>query len=76
MWKCHVIYESQPRSAIFTLGGHLNRIPEVVSIIVPPKKCCKVVSHTTKISFLTICSKGEQKDTITIAASVQAPFIQ
>ena len=38
MWKCHAIYESQPRSVIVTLGGHLYRILEVVSTTVPPKK--------------------------------------
>jgi hypothetical protein len=61
MWKCHVIYESRPRSVIVTLGGHLYRIPEVVPTTVPPKQCRKVVSHTTKFSFFTICSKGEQR---------------
>jgi hypothetical protein len=72
----HVVYESRPRSVIVSLGGHLYRIPEVVLTIVPPKKCRKVVSHTTKFSFFTICSKGEQKDTATTTASAQAPSIQ
>jgi hypothetical protein len=27
MWKHHIVYKSQPRSVIFTLGGHLYRIP-------------------------------------------------
>jgi hypothetical protein len=76
MWKRHAIYESRPHSVIVTLGGHLYRIPEVVPTTVPPKQCRKVVSHTTKFSFFTICSKGEQKDTATTAASVQAPSIQ
>jgi hypothetical protein len=76
MWKCHAIYESRPRSVIVTLGGHLYRIPEVVPTTVPPKQCRKVVSHTTKFSFFTICSKGEQKDTTTTTASAQAPSIQ
>jgi hypothetical protein len=76
MWKRHVVYESRPRSVIVSLGGHLYRIPEVVPTTVPPKKCCKVVSHTTKFSFFTICSKGEQKDTATTTASAQAPSIQ
>jgi hypothetical protein len=61
MWKHHAIYESRPHSVIVTLGGHLYRIPEVVPTIVPPKQCRKVVSHTTKFSFFTICSKGEQR---------------
>jgi hypothetical protein len=76
MWKRHAIYESRPRSVIVTLRGHLYRIPKVVPTIVPPKKCCKVVSHTTKFSFFTIYSKGEQKDTATTTASTQAPSIQ
>jgi hypothetical protein len=76
MWICHAIYESRPRSVIVTLGLHLYRIPEVVPTTVPSKKCCKVVSHTTKIIFSTICSKGEQKDTATTIASAQAPSIQ
>jgi hypothetical protein len=58
------------------LGGHLYRIPEVVPTIVPPKKCNKVVSHTAKFIFFTICSKGEQKDTATTTTLPQAPSIQ
>jgi hypothetical protein len=61
---------------IIILGGHLYRIPEVVPTTVPPKQCSKVVSHTTKFSFFTICSKGAQKDTATTAASIQVPSIQ
>jgi hypothetical protein len=76
MWRCHVVYESQPCSVIVTLGGHLYRILEVFSTTVPPKKCRKVVSHTAKFSFFTICSKGEQKDTATTTAMPQAPSIQ
>jgi hypothetical protein len=76
MWKRHVIYESRPRSVIVTLGGHLYRIPEVVPTIVSPKKCRKVVSHTAKFSFFTICSKGEQKDIATTIVSPLAPSIQ
>jgi hypothetical protein len=59
MWKRHVVYESRPRSVIVSLGGHLYRIPEVVPTTVPPKKCRKVVSHTAKFIFFTICSKWE-----------------
>jgi hypothetical protein len=76
MWKFHAIYKSRPRSVTVTMGGHLYKIPEVVSTNVPPKKCRKVVSHTTKFSFFTICSKGEQKDTATTTALTQAPSIQ
>jgi hypothetical protein len=59
MWKRHAIYEYQPRSVIITLGDHLYSIPEVVPTTTPPRQCCKVVSHTTKFIFSTICSKGE-----------------
>ena len=76
MWKFHAIYESLPRSVIVTLEGQLYRIPEVVPTTVPPKKFRKVVSHTTKFSFFTICSKGEQKDTAITTALPQAPSIQ
>jgi hypothetical protein len=62
MWKRHVIYESQPRSVIVTLGGHLYRVPEVVLTIVSAKQCHKVISHTTKFILFTIWSEGEQKD--------------
>jgi hypothetical protein len=75
MWKRHAIYESRPRSVIITLGGHIYRIPEVVPTTAPPKQCHKVVSHTTKFIFSTICSKGEQKDTATTTASAQVPSI-
>jgi hypothetical protein len=29
MWKHHVVYESQPRSVIVTMGGQLYKVPEV-----------------------------------------------
>jgi hypothetical protein len=76
MWKHHAIYESRPRSVIITLGGHLYRIPEVVPTTAPPKQCCKVVSHTRKFIFSTICSKGEQKDIAATTASAKAPSTQ
>jgi hypothetical protein len=58
------------------MGSHLYRIPEVVPTTAPPKQCCKVVSHTAKFIFFTICSKGEQNDTATTTALAQAPSIQ
>jgi hypothetical protein len=76
MWKHHVVYESRPRNVIVSLGGYLYRIPEVVPTIVPPKKCHKVVSHTTNIKFFTTCSKGEQKDIAITTTSAQAPYVQ
>jgi hypothetical protein len=74
MWKRHAIYESRPRIVIFTLGGHMYRIPKVIPTIVPPKQCRKVVSHTKKFSFLIVYSKHEHKNTTT--TSIQAPSIQ
>jgi hypothetical protein len=76
MWKRHAICESRPRSVIIILGGHLYKIPEVVPTTAPPKQCHKVVSHTTKFIFSTMCSKGKKKDTATTTASAQAPSIQ
>jgi hypothetical protein len=76
MWRFHVVYESRHYSVIVSLGGHLYRIPEVFLTIVPPKQCHKVVSHTTKFNFFTICSKGEQKDTATTTALPKEPSIQ
>ena len=76
MWKLHVVYQSWPHSVIVYLGGHLYRIPEVVPTTIPPKNCRKVVSHTAKFSFFTICSKGEHKNTTTTTTSPQAPSIQ
>jgi hypothetical protein len=76
MWKRHVIYESRPRSVIFTLRGHLYRIPEVILTTILPKQCHKVVSHTKKFKFFTICSRDEQKDTATTTALAQEYSIQ
>jgi hypothetical protein len=76
MWKRHAVYESRPCSVIVILGGHVYKIPEVVLTIFPPKKCRKVVYHSAKFSFFTICSKGEQKDNATTTVSPPAPSIQ
>jgi hypothetical protein len=76
MWKQHVAYGSLPHNVIVSLGGHLYRIPEVVSTIVPPKQFHKVVSHTAKVIFFTIYSKGEQKNIATTTTSPEAPSIQ
>ena len=76
MWRRHAVYESRPHSVIVTLGRHLYKILEVVPSTVPPKQCRKVVSHTKKFNFFTICSKGKQNDTTTTETLVQAPSIQ
>jgi hypothetical protein len=48
LWKCHVVYESIPRSVIITLVRQLYRIPEVappnVISLIFVKQCSKVIS--------------------------------
>jgi hypothetical protein len=80
-WASHIcgsaiLFMSLDPVVSLNLGGNLYRIPEVVPTTVPPKQCRKVVSHTTKFSFFTVCSNGEQKNTATNAASFQAYFVQ
>jgi hypothetical protein len=71
IWKCHVFYESQPRSANITLRDQLYRIPEVAPTIVPTKHYRKVISDTAIFILFAIRSKGEQKDIATTATSTQ-----
>jgi hypothetical protein len=56
LWKCHVVYESRPRSVIITLGRQLYRIPEVASptaiSLISAKKCSKVISQTEEVHLL------------------------
>ena len=64
MWKCHVVYESRPRSVIVTLGNQLYRIPEampktIVSLITT-KQCRKVISQKLKLVLFMYHSKGEK----------------
>jgi hypothetical protein len=74
MWKRHAIYESRPRSVIVTLGVISTGYQRWFLTTVPPKQFRKVVSHTTKFSFFTICSKGEQKDTATTTSLGPSTF--
>jgi hypothetical protein len=74
MWKCHAIYDSRPHSFIINLGGYLYKVPEVVSTIVPPKQCCKVISHTAKFILFKVCSKDAKNTTTTTISST--PSIQ
>jgi hypothetical protein len=50
LWKCHVVYDSRPRSVIITLGRQLYMIPEVAlpsSIsLISANKCNKFISQT------------------------------
>jgi hypothetical protein len=69
MWKCHVVYESRPRSVIITLGDQLYRVPEavpntVVSLI-SVKQCRKVVSQTGRFFLCMVRLEGEWKVTAT-----------
>jgi hypothetical protein len=63
LWKCHVVYESRPRSVIITLNKKLYRIPEevppsVISLI-SAKQCRKVISQIGKFVFFVILSQNE-----------------
>jgi hypothetical protein len=74
VWKHHVVYESRPCIFNITMGGQLYKILEVVLITAPPKKCRKVIYHTTKFILFIVCSKNAQKTTTTTATST--PSIQ
>jgi hypothetical protein len=71
--KCHVIYESRPRSVIITLNRKLYRIPEVVPpsaiSLISAKQCRKVISQTRKFVFFVIHSQNERKMTSTSRVS-------
>jgi hypothetical protein len=58
LWKCHVVYDSRPRSVIITFGRQMYRIPEVASptaiSLISIKKCSKVISQTGKFIFFFI----------------------
>ena len=64
MWKRHVVYESQPRTIIVTLGNQLYRIPEVplpptISLVIA-EQCSKLISQTRKFVFLMIHPQGKK----------------
>jgi hypothetical protein len=73
LWKCHVVYESRPRSVIITLDRKLYRIPEVVpptSIsLISSKQCRKVISQTEEVCLLVIHAQSEWKVAATSMAS-------
>jgi hypothetical protein len=75
MWKHHVVYESQPRSVIVTLGGYLYKIPKVVMTtiisLILKKQFRKLISHNPKFSLFTIWLEGEKRVTMTITALAQ-----
>jgi hypothetical protein len=58
--KCHVVYESRPRSVIITLNRKLYRIPEAVPpsaiSLISAKQCRKVISQMRKFVFFVIRS--------------------
>jgi hypothetical protein len=74
LWKCHVLYESRPRSVIITLNRKLYRIPEAIppSVIslISAKQCRKVISQTEKFFFFVIHSQSERKIAATSRASM------
>ena len=64
LWKCHVVYESRPRSIIITLNKKLYRIPEAIPpsaiSLISTKKCRKVISQTGKFVFFMIRSQNKR----------------
>jgi hypothetical protein len=80
LWKCHVVYDSRPRSFIITLGIKLFRIPEVapptaISLIFA-KQCSKVISQTKKFVFFVIHSHNKKKVFTTSVASTKHLTLQ
>jgi hypothetical protein len=69
LWKCHVAYESRPRSVIINLNMKLYRIPEVVPpsaiYLISAKKCRKVISKMGKFVFFMIHSQNKRNITTT-----------
>jgi hypothetical protein len=80
LWKCHVLYESRPRSFIITLGRQLYRIPEVASptdvSLISAKQCSKVISHIEKFVLFVICAHSKYKVVATSMASTQNLYLQ
>ena len=64
LWKCHVVYDSRPRSVIITLNRKLYRIPEAVPpsaiSLISSKQCSKVISQIGKYVSFMILSKNER----------------
>jgi hypothetical protein len=64
LWKCHVVYESRPRSVIITLNRKLYRIPKAIPpsdiSLISAKQCKKVISQIRKFVFFFILSQNEQ----------------
>jgi hypothetical protein len=71
--KCHVVYESRPRSVIITLNMKLYRIPEAVSpsaiSLISTRKCRKTISQTGKFVFFFIFSQNKRNITTTSRVS-------
>jgi hypothetical protein len=74
LWKCHVVYDSRPRSVIITLNRKLYRIPDTIpcSVIslISTKQCNKVISQTRKYVFFVFHSQSERKIIATSRASM------
>jgi hypothetical protein len=74
LWKCHVVYESRPRSVIITLNRKLYRIPEAIPpsgvSLISAKKCRKVISQMRKFVFFVILSQNKRKTAATSRVSV------
>jgi hypothetical protein len=73
LWKCHVVYESRPRSVIITLKRKLYMIPEAVPpsdiSLISANKCRNVISQMGKFVFFVILSQNERIITATSRVS-------
>jgi hypothetical protein len=74
LWKCHVVYESKPRSVIITSNRKLYEIPKAVPpsgiSLISTKQCRKVISQTGKFVFFMIHSQNKKNITATSRVSV------
>jgi hypothetical protein len=74
LWKCHIVYDSRPRSVIITLNGKLYRIPDFVKpsaiSLISAKQCGKVISQTGNFVFFVIRSQNEINITTTSRVSM------
>jgi hypothetical protein len=74
MWKFHVVYGSNTRSIVFTFGGHLYKVTEVVMAtevsLILEERCHKVISQTRNFFFFMVWLEGEKKVTTTTTTSI------
>jgi hypothetical protein len=76
MWKCHVVYESRPRSVIITFRKRLYRIPEVApkdSIsLISTKECRKFITQNRKFVIFMVHSQSKKNILVVSTTSTQS----